>query len=79
MPSKPLAEHGDNHRWYAGMQDWFHSHGKGIDTQPPFQYSLDCPYLNMMHSGTIVKPYMDTHLSHALRSMIKQLKVFLYQ
>ena len=47
MPSEPLAEHGDNHRWYAEMQEWFHSHGINIDTQPPFQYSLDCPHLNI--------------------------------
>ena len=27
MPLKDLAEDGDNHCWYAQIQEWFESHG----------------------------------------------------
>lgn len=47
MSSKRLAEDGDTHCWYAEMQSWFGRHGLQIDALPPFQYSLDCPLLDL--------------------------------
>ena len=47
MSSRQLSENGDIHCWYAEMQQWFESHGMSINALPPFQYSLDCPHLNM--------------------------------
>ena len=47
MSSGQLAENGDIHCWYAEMQQWFESHAMSINALPPFQYSLDCPHLNM--------------------------------
>ena len=43
--------HQDNwlniHCWYVEMQQWFESHSISINALTPFQYSLDCPHLNM--------------------------------
>ena len=47
MSSKQLAEHGDNHLWHAETQHCFKSHGLSIDAISLFQYSIDCPHLNM--------------------------------
>ena len=38
---------GDIHCWYAEMQQWFESRGMSMNALRPFQYSLDCPHLNM--------------------------------
>ena len=45
--SRQLTENGDIHCWYAEMQKWFEAHGMSINALSPFQYSLDCPHLNM--------------------------------
>ncbi len=123
MSSLQLTAHGDTHCWYAEMQEWFLSHGMNINALPPFQYSLDCPHLNMTKTeknrviradiiklnnertwtspttplgrkmaqykalflhisqdGFILRPsYMDTHLSHALRTVIGQLRTSSHQ
>ena len=47
MLSEQLVDHKDNHCWYAEMQQWFESHGIGINALPLFHYHLDCSHLNM--------------------------------
>ena len=47
MSSRQLAKNGVMHCSYAEMRQWFESHGMSINALPPFQYSLDCPHLNM--------------------------------
>lgn len=116
--SRQLSEEGDTRCWYTQVQTWLSLHGMSMDTLPPFQYSLDCPFLDLSHSelnrvmrmdiirldtertwitptlplrtkmaqyqshflhispdGFILRPtYMDTHLSHGIRSTIGQIR-----
>ena len=55
MSSRQLVEYGDIHCWYAGMQLWFESHDISINALPMFQYSLDCPHLNMMEKNRVIQ------------------------
>ena len=47
MSSNQLAEHRDNHCWYAKVQQWFWSYGLSINASSLFQYRLVCPYVSM--------------------------------
>ena len=42
-----MGDNGYNHFWYAEKKQWFDLHGININALPPFQYSLDCPHLNV--------------------------------
>ena len=53
MLSNQQAKHEDSHCWYVEMQEWLEADDININALPPFQYSLDCPHLNM----TTVKKY----------------------
>ena len=57
MSSKQPVEHGDIHCWYGEMQHWFESHGISVKALSLFQYSLDCPHLNMtkMESNRLIQ------------------------
>ena len=60
------------------MQEWFHSHGMNINALPPFQYSLDCPHLNMtkveknrviqtdIHNTMTIHAYVYKYIHHTL-------------
>ena len=39
LSSKPLSEHGENHCWYAEIQQWFKSHSISINALPYHCYS----------------------------------------
>ena len=43
--SQQLASQGDTCYWYAQLKSWFQLHGIDIDRLPPFNYSLDVPFL----------------------------------